>query len=270
MASLSFPLFARLPTELRLHIWRLSCHPRVVEVEYLPDRDLCRTPTRPPVVLHVCREARHEALRRVYRRAFATRSRDAAIYFGPDLDVLYLPRHGAMGYSETARDFAHYVLDTADLVRSLAIDHVRADIRRPWEKYNKYWLLRSFRHLRVAFLVLDSDPAGRGARGGGGGGGADEIELVDPQDDPAAIMQLMDDVLLSFRHEVGPETVCRNREIDTRGHDGHGVALIPKSKAPPACGCQPALVMQPTGHYLRLDSVPLVDDDPWHARGRLR
>ncbi|CAK7222534.1 hypothetical protein SBRCBS47491_004896 [Sporothrix bragantina] len=155
----SFAYFQDLPAELRIKIWRVSRQPRVVEVWYDVDADCCRTTSRPPALLHVNREARAEALHQGwYRRAFRTlsRPRDHYIYFSPALDVLYLPRHGLMGYDDAARDFAVHVRDTAEHVRALAIDHVRADTIRPWEPYNKLMLLFSFPHIQEAMLVVGS------------------------------------------------------------------------------------------------------------------
>lgn len=155
----SFNRFSDLPAELRITIWRLSRQSRVVEVWYDADADCCRTTARPPALLHVNRESRAEALHKDwYRRCFRTSShpRDHYIYFSPALDVLYLPRHGLMGYDDTARDFTVHVRDTAEHVRALAIDHVRTDTIRPWEPYNKLMLLLSFPHVQEAMLVVGS------------------------------------------------------------------------------------------------------------------
>ncbi|KAJ4414310.1 hypothetical protein N0V85_003203 [Neurospora sp. IMI 360204] len=168
----TFTLFPLLPTELRLAIWQASCHPRILEIHYCPSQDRCFTPSKPPVILSVCRESRHEALSRIYAKAFGTRTHTSgSIYFAPELDILYIPRYYeeegdfhhhhqkgggrggskeeqekertrrimSMGYSETARDFGRYVLNTTELVKNLAIDHVRPEIRRPWETYSKFF-----------------------------------------------------------------------------------------------------------------------------------
>lgn len=150
----AFHLFPALPAELRFAIWQFSCHPRVVEVWYDADADRCRTTARPPPVLHVSREARAEAMA-LYHRAFVTRScPDHFIYFSSARDILYLPRHGFMGYDDTARDFTVHVHDTAPHIRSLAIDHVRTDTIRPWEPYNKLTLIFSFPNVQETILVV--------------------------------------------------------------------------------------------------------------------
>ncbi|KAK0629662.1 hypothetical protein B0T17DRAFT_490814 [Bombardia bombarda] len=199
MALEAFTLFDYLPAELRLEIWRHSCHARVVEVRYSQEQDRCLTTTKPPVVLHVCREARYEGLK-LYVKAFMTPTHhDNPIYFSPTMDILYVPRCGNMGYGDTARDFGLYVRDTIEHIHSLAIDHVKPEIRRPWETYNKYCLLRNFPYLREAFLILALDPqdSEHPYRNG-------EIELVDPRGDQREVMRLMDNVRQSFTYEVGP------------------------------------------------------------------
>ncbi|KAK3352283.1 hypothetical protein B0T25DRAFT_419797, partial [Lasiosphaeria hispida] len=191
----SFSLFSLLPAELRLAIWRQSCHPRVVEVRYSPNEDRCLTTTKPPVTLHVCRESRYEGLR-LYTRAFGTKTHEPFIYFAPDADILYVPRWGDMGYADTARYFGHYVLGTAEHVHCLAIDHVNPEIRRPWETYSKFCLMRNFPHLRETLLILSDDHHGH-CEG--------QIEFVDPRGDQEDVMQVMENVRESFCCELGPD-----------------------------------------------------------------
>lgn len=220
----SFSRFSELPAELRLNIWKLARQSRVVEVWYDADAECCRTTSRPPSILHANRESRAEALRKGwYRRAFRTRAHaDRYIYFSSALDVLYLPRHGLMGYDDTARDFTVHVRDTADHVRALAIDHVRSDTIRPWEPYNKLMLLLSFPHVRETMLIV----GGAAGPTAGADSGHDrrpvrqrsqesiegvspspseknvEAELVDPQGDSSEIMEVINNVILSFSHEI--------------------------------------------------------------------
>lgn len=63
-----------------------------------------------------------------------------------------------MGYDETLRDFRDCLkegeMEVLDEVRSVAIDHVDAAVKRPWEAYNKASLLRGFPALREVVLVL--------------------------------------------------------------------------------------------------------------------
>ncbi|KAI2636893.1 hypothetical protein GGS26DRAFT_458778 [Hypomontagnella submonticulosa] len=190
----SFPLFALLPTELRLQIWRQSCHERVVEVLYDGEEDRCSSSTAPPAILHTCHESRFEALR-MYRRSFGTKSHDPRIYFCPDLDILYLPRPPLMGYDDVSRSFTELVLDTDDTI-NLAIDYVKPDIRRPWETYNKYALMQSFPKVQEVYLVLDNDEPDEEHD-------HEDIDLVDPTGDILALCQLLSDVKESFFYEVG-------------------------------------------------------------------
>lgn len=205
----SFPLFAFLPAELRLEIWRQSCRSRVVEVRYSAEQDRCLTSTKPPVILQVCRESRHEGSR-LYIQAFGTRTHpEGTIHFSPTMDILYLPRcERTMGYGDTARDFGQYVLDTVEHVHALAIDHVNPVIRRPWETYNKFCLMRTFPHLQEAFLILDSASSRssspqHAASSDGPVDNGGQIEFVDPRGDPREIMRIMERVRESFDHEVG-------------------------------------------------------------------
>ena len=221
----SFTLFNYLPAELRLEIWRQSCQPRVVEVCYSKNEDRCRTNTRPPILLQVSREARHECLK-IYRRSFGTQSSPALIYFSPALDILYVPRQGDMGYSDIERDFAQHVLGVSSCVRNLAIDHVKAEVRRPWETYSKYSLMRNFPYLERTFLVLSSTDEGWEF------GGRGQLELVDPKEDKGTIMRLMENVLQSFSYEIGLDMgPCNDGTGCEAGRFELPVALIPKRKS---------------------------------------
>ncbi|KAK3324603.1 hypothetical protein B0T19DRAFT_444011 [Cercophora scortea] len=218
----TFTLFGALPAELRLQIWRQSCQPRVVEVRYSEDDDRCYSTTKPPAILQVCTEARDECSRH-YVKAFGTESYEGNIYFLPTLDILYLPRCGDMGYGDTARDFSQYVLDTVEHVHSLAIDHVKPEIRRPWETYNKFCLMRNFPDLNETFLILGSGPDDRDDDRDG------QIEFVDPRGDPLAIMRLMENVKESFIYEVGPTSFFESEKSAESGNEP-SLALIPKTK----------------------------------------
>ncbi|OAA57024.1 hypothetical protein SPI_07405 [Niveomyces insectorum RCEF 264] len=238
----AFHLFPALPAELRLAVWKYSCQSRVVEVWYDAAADCCRTTARPPALLHTNREARAEALRLYYRRAFVTRRcpDHHYIYFSSALDVLYLPRHGLMGYDDTARDFAVHVRETAEHVRALAIDHVRTDTIRPWEPYNKLMLIFSFPNVQETMLVVggsggfrrnssssssyeegavllrqrshdsvESTVSANSATSANTGSDASTlngtkpaVELVDPQGDRAAVMGLINNVIESFSREI--------------------------------------------------------------------
>ncbi|KAI1142134.1 hypothetical protein F5Y05DRAFT_409282 [Hypoxylon sp. FL0543] len=194
---ISFTLFSLLPTELRLHIWRHTCHPRVVEVLYDSQNDRCTTPTAPPAILHACQESRFEALR-IYKRSFGTKSHEPRIYFCPDIDTLYLPRPKFMGYDDALRSFTELVLNTDDTV-NLAIDYVKPTIRRPWETYNKYALMQSFPKVKEVNLVLDTETAAEEDTHED----HEDIGLVDPRGDMSALCRLLSAVKESFLYEVG-------------------------------------------------------------------
>ncbi|KAL7962728.1 hypothetical protein V8C34DRAFT_161222 [Trichoderma compactum] len=105
-----FHPFSRLPTELRLKIWKLSLpSPRLVSVQcgaditafskYNPDSAEyagCTSPTRIPVNLQVCTESRTEALKS-YQPSLGFFRGDGLVYFNYDIDILYFgPREGFM------------------------------------------------------------------------------------------------------------------------------------------------------------------------------
>ncbi|KAI5868643.1 hypothetical protein GGS23DRAFT_546507 [Durotheca rogersii] len=213
----SFTLFSWLPAELRLEIWRLTCHPRVVEVLYDVESDQCLSSTPPPAVLHVCRESRLEALR-VYRPSFGTRSREPRIYFCPDRDTLYLPRPPLMGYDDAARSFADLVPGAGDAVVNLAIDYIRPAVRRPWETYNKYALMQSFPRVQEVDLVLstdgianaDADPSLPDRSAGASDdvkydGAHGDLDLADPVGDVLDLCRLLTNIKESFFYEVGSD-----------------------------------------------------------------
>ncbi|TGO49835.1 hypothetical protein BOTNAR_0415g00010 [Botryotinia narcissicola] len=153
-----FHLFPKLLPELRILVWRYACTTRTVEVRYDPTIDRCRSITPPPAILQANHESRTEALR-VYTLSFGTKTSESRIYFNPYIDVLYLPRHRAMGYDETLRDFRTF-LNTPELlddVKAIGIDHVDVEIKRPWESYNKATLMLSFPNLDLVKLIIGEE-----------------------------------------------------------------------------------------------------------------
>lgn len=242
----SFPLFPLLPPELRLQIWRLIPQSRVITLSYLPspyandDAYTYHTPnTRPPRLLHICRESRAEAEKIYIKCSIPTidpgyqeqddeldgRGDEEERYFHlhPHLDILYLTRpHPALdpsGYSSWAREFGQRMPVAATAARRLAVDYVPPEVRRPWEAYGKLCLLRGCARLEEAFLVISSlgsggspsplegeiDCLSLGTEEGGVGlglGTMQEVEFVDPKGEPGEIMGIMERVRESFRFEV--------------------------------------------------------------------
>ncbi|KAI0011264.1 hypothetical protein F4779DRAFT_235817 [Xylariaceae sp. FL0662B] len=192
--QVSFSIFPLLPIELRLQVWRHTCHERVVEVFYDSKNDRCATLSTPPAILHACRESRLEGLR-IYKRLFGTKSHEARIYFCPDLDTLYLPRPLSMGYDDAARSFGELVTGIDDIV-NLAIDYVKPAIRRPWETYNKYTLMHSFPHVKEVYLVLSDWTAAEEDH-------HQDVGLADPVGDVSDLCRLLSCVKESFTYEIG-------------------------------------------------------------------
>lgn len=198
----SFTLFPHLAVELRVLIWQHACQiSRVVEVRYIPHEQRCTSRSRPPAVLHVSRESRYEALH-MYKLCFSTPVAESHIYFNPTIDVLYRPRYRDMGYDETLRNFKSYLARPSELdnLRQLALDHVDAEAKRPWEAYNKTVCIRDFLRLEVVTLVLSSEPANAWREE------AQEImtcdfEFVDPMESSKLILQILVDFEETFAQE---------------------------------------------------------------------
>lgn len=202
----TFELFPNLAPELRLKIWAEACLPRTVTIRYLPTLDKCVTSSLPPAILQVSHEAREAAIR-VYSLAFGTRTRPARIYFNPHRDTLYLPRHMAMGYDETLRDFRSFIADPEGLldeVTSLAIDHVDVEVKRPWESYNKASLVRGFKRLEEVIVVLCQN------EGAWKLGRAKIAKFVNPKEQVEEVLRFWVDFRQTFMiEERGLEDVSR-------------------------------------------------------------
>ena len=94
-----FTLFPTLPFELRLRIWSfVAPGPRTVSIKYNarffrelgqgnPAAAGWRSPDPVPIILHICRESRAEALK-LYRLAFGSYLRSGTIYFDFSKDTL--------------------------------------------------------------------------------------------------------------------------------------------------------------------------------------
>ncbi|GAP84826.1 hypothetical protein SAMD00023353_0801390 [Rosellinia necatrix] len=200
-----FALFTLLPAELRLQVWQLSCHPRVVEVSYDPEEDRYTTTAPVPAVLQACHESRCESLR-MYIRCFGTTSHEPRIYFYREMDTLYIPRPPFMGYDDSSRSFAELIRES-DYIANLAIDYVPPSVKRPWETYNKYVLMQSFPKVHEVFLVTDitTEPDNDHHLG-------DELDLADPKYDALSLDRLLEDVIASFYYEIQGQFFMSERE----------------------------------------------------------
>ncbi|KAF5872278.1 uncharacterized protein Bfra_005634 [Botrytis fragariae] len=191
----NFHLFPKLLPELRILVWRYACTTRTVEVRYDPTIDRCRSITPPPAILQANHESRTEALR-VYTLSFGTQTSEPRIYFNPYIDVLYLPRHRAMGYDETLRDFRTLlnIPELLDNVKAIGIDHVDVEIKRPWESYNKATLMRSFPNLDLVKLIIKEERRECGRLD-------EDFEFVEPRMEPEDILRIWVDFKQSFVRE---------------------------------------------------------------------
>ncbi|EPE37066.1 hypothetical protein GLAREA_09229 [Glarea lozoyensis ATCC 20868] len=227
----SFHHFSKLAPELRLSIWRFACTARTVTVRFDLEADKCLSSSKPPAVLAVCRESRHETLK-TYKLCFGTTSKPARIYFDPYQDTLYLPRHREMGYDDTLRDFKRLVMDNEgvlDEVWKVAIEHVDLNVKRPWESYNKASLIRSFRKLEEVLLVLLDDE-------GEHIGYDEEVEFVTPKVHPEKLLRMWVDFRQAFvMEEKILEDVCTESGREYKLFTLPAVRLRGMVKAIPKC-----------------------------------
>ncbi|KAH8792846.1 hypothetical protein F5882DRAFT_399629 [Hyaloscypha sp. PMI_1271] len=198
-ARTTFPQFSVLPTELRQKIFlHATTIRRTLPLTYNPTTKTFHSPTPPPVLLSTTHSSRLSALNQ-YTLSFGTPASSPNIYFNPHFDTLYLPRHLEMGYDSTLRDFRSLVKDPSSLldeVRTVAVDHVRGDIKRPWEAYNKASFLRSFPKLDEIIIVL-GDEKGEGEEIGV----YEEVEFVEPKGDPERLLKMWYHFRQSFLQE---------------------------------------------------------------------
>jgi hypothetical protein len=114
-----------------------------------------------------------------------------------------------MGYDSTLRDFRCLVSDPFSLldeVRSVAVDHVRGEIKRPWEAYNKASFIRSFPKLEEIIIVLDDE----NGEGEGEIESHEEVNFVEPKGDPERLLMVWYAFQQSFlQEEKVLEEVCR-------------------------------------------------------------
>jgi hypothetical protein len=116
---------------------------------------------------------------------------------------------------------------------------VKPEVRRPWETYSKFCLMRNFPKLRETLLILAAADGDDENNQGGNDWG--QIEFVDPRGNWEAIMALMENVKESFNCEVGPDCFVEvdrdpSQSIGTERSSccGPCLELIPKSKT--VCG----------------------------------
>ncbi|KAI1265557.1 hypothetical protein F5Y18DRAFT_416903 [Xylariaceae sp. FL1019] len=223
--SSSFSMFALLPAELRLQIWREACVPRVVPLTYDPNHDRCTSPARVPAVLQTCHESRAESLL-VYQKTFGTRSHEPRTCpnFCLKFDILYIPRPPCMGYENSTRSFVDNVTGISHVVY-LGLDLVPPAIRRPWETYNKYVLVRSLAEVHEVSLVIDAAIFA-------------ETPFVRAQPRPdlenLSINELVERTYASFLYEVGHPL---GERLGIVGKEAHAVeplsipSLVLRSKA---------------------------------------
>jgi hypothetical protein len=175
----SFQLFPKLPLELRLKIWRYACpRPRVVMVKYhfkvlpepIPDPEQefwgvdenvshivhwIGPSVEIPLILHVCRESRLEALS-IYEAGLEICPDGHQTYWNPKLDTVFLIKESSRRSSSTLRP-----LDEVPVRARVRIQHLAIDLNVSTISYTdgavKEQLLPliDFTSLRSLTLVID-------------------------------------------------------------------------------------------------------------------
>jgi hypothetical protein len=106
-----FQVFQNLPIQIRHKIFNLSCSsPRVVELQYSQQiaHAISRTPA--PVSLHICRESRLEAQKKL-KLLFNEHWLIPRIWIDPEVDTLYLTRENRDIHSSTGHSYCHFSQD---------------------------------------------------------------------------------------------------------------------------------------------------------------
>lgn len=129
-----------------------------------------------------------------------------------------------MGYDEKARDFRLNLVEARDerkrggksilsSVRSIALDYVDVNIKRPWEGYNKACLIRSFPHLEEILLVVRPRIPGSQVHQALGEAKGKEVGFCVPKIDPVTLLRWWAGFRQSFvMEEKELEERCRGSD----------------------------------------------------------
>jgi len=90
LPPLTFHPFPHLPTELRLQIYTLTLHPRILKISYSPVHQTYISNTAPPVLLSLTHESRLLALSTYLPLHLGRPSPHHIIPFSPSTDTLYI------------------------------------------------------------------------------------------------------------------------------------------------------------------------------------
>ncbi|KAL2061896.1 hypothetical protein VTL71DRAFT_7274 [Oculimacula yallundae] len=120
-----FHLFPKLPTEIRIIIWRFTLEARAVEIQWTETRGFfTRVPT--PMALRVCRDSR-EAVNSLYPRCFGNVLYEPKIVFNFTLDTLYIDQNLQ---NQALHFLASLSTEEVAKIRYLAVDNY---INEDWE-----------------------------------------------------------------------------------------------------------------------------------------
>ena len=125
-----FPLFSKLPIEIRLLIWELTIEPRIVEMKTYDQMDIYPKNSYPEVpALSVCRESRSTVIK-AYPLAFETWHGEG-IRFNFEIDTLY--------FSQSCKDYIRLFLDVLTKADVQQLRYVAIDMTM-WEDWDLCFL----------------------------------------------------------------------------------------------------------------------------------
>jgi hypothetical protein len=155
-----FPLFAKLPLELQLKIWKMTTEEhRLVLIRIAKDEEGCSSfdsPTPIPAALHVCSESRQVA-QKTYKLCFGSGTDDLkpTIYFSFSQDTLYIrgdPSKGPSPFQSHASVFGMSIKEEQrNQVKSLAVDINTACPRTAFRNVN----IQQWKGLRDVRLCVE-------------------------------------------------------------------------------------------------------------------
>jgi hypothetical protein len=85
--NITFPLFYRLPAEIRVKIWEAAITPRIIKCKHSHDRNLFTGPSHPVALFNTCQESREAAF--LYGEYDLISTSPSMVYFSLKYDYLW-------------------------------------------------------------------------------------------------------------------------------------------------------------------------------------
>ncbi|EPE29431.1 hypothetical protein GLAREA_00591 [Glarea lozoyensis ATCC 20868] len=150
----TFHPFMRLPSELRIKIWRYNFPgPRVVAVRYARGQNRYVSDRAPPVLLHVSSESRSVFLS-TYEALILSPSHDSSVFIDFERDTLFFDHLNCSPRGDLALDLASS--PQRDKIIQCAIDAQLWEVLRVF-RHDSMSEIRFLRNLKTVALVLRHD-----------------------------------------------------------------------------------------------------------------